>query len=466
MPGADLARPLRALRQAALRLRAARPSSLATALLVVPLASTCVLVHQAQRLSADGADAAWPFFALAAANAAISLFSIVALAYVQEKREQADASSRRIREREKEQLGTILRLEDELHLLGAMREFGQILSDDVRFECIWEKVLEILQSLIHPKELTVFIREGDEDGPLVPKVHHRARRSLFGREIEPEKVDASGIPEALEYKSVFLVVEDDELLLFFPLAVDGQNVGVLKVIVPLKGDPGQRLGRIDECQSVLTDLLRHLSLAIKTPTLYEVATLDQLTGLFTKRFFVQQIIQHMKVSRRHGTPFSLILVDIDRFKSVNDTYGHLTGDIVLRGVAQCLIETARETDTCYRYGGEEMCVLLPETSLPEASTLAERIRVQIEGSTFRGAQGETIRATASFGIAAFEKELTEFTDLIERADQALYRAKEGGRNQVWRWEDKGPIPDASGIRPAAKPSRRPARRAVKEAEPV
>jgi diguanylate cyclase (GGDEF)-like protein len=119
------------------------------------------------------------------------------------------------------------------------------------------------------------------------------------------------------------------------------------------------------------------------------------------------------------------MIDLDHFKQVNDTYGHLNGDAVLAELASILTTGARESDVCARYGGEEFALILGETTEAGARTLAERIRTKVAAATFPGG----LRLTISIGVAATDQPAL-FTSLIERADQALYAAKQGGRNQV------------------------------------
>ena len=132
----------------------------------------------------------------------------------------------------------------------------------------------------------------------------------------------------------------------------------------------------------------------------------------------------MEGAGRYGEPLSLIMVDVDHFKKVNDTHGHVTGDKVLKGVAEILKKKVRG-GSAYRYGGEEMAVLLPKAELEGAVQVAERLRAAIEAHKIAG-----VKVTASFGVAQFEPGLADPPALVEKADQALYKAKEGGRNRV------------------------------------
>ncbi|HJQ62977.1 MAG TPA: GGDEF domain-containing protein [Burkholderiales bacterium] len=159
-----------------------------------------------------------------------------------------------------------------------------------------------------------------------------------------------------------------------------------------------------------------------------LATTDPLTGVFNRRTFIELAEQELARSRRAATPLSVMMLDLDHFKRVNDTYGHLTGDEVLVSFTRLIRDCVRRGDLVVRYGGEEFCVLLPATTLQAATALAERIRARC------AAQPLTARAfkvTVSIGLTAYSGDrAATLGDLLARADEALYRAKGEGRNQV------------------------------------
>ena len=159
------------------------------------------------------------------------------------------------------------------------------------------------------------------------------------------------------------------------------------------------------------------------------ARIDALTGLANRRHFEEQLQRIIAETDRFGGYGSLVLADIDHFKSVNDTYGHQAGDQVLRQVAKVLADGVRTVDVCARYGGEELAILLPQTSLEGARELAERIRQSIADRIVR-VGGEEIRVTASFGVATYPDPVKVKESLFPAADRALYAAKHDGRNCV------------------------------------
>ena len=161
---------------------------------------------------------------------------------------------------------------------------------------------------------------------------------------------------------------------------------------------------------------------------------DALTGLDNRRHLNERIDEMFSLAKRLNEPFSLVMCDLDKFKSVNDTYGHQAGDEVLKQLAGILKDEAREIDRVGRYGGEEFMLLLPGTVLDAAVTFAERVRKRIEGNTFTF-PGGTLTRTSSFGVAGWpHPKIEQCDDLVRTADDALYVAKETGRNKVIRFD--------------------------------
>ncbi len=165
--------------------------------------------------------------------------------------------------------------------------------------------------------------------------------------------------------------------------------------------------------------------------LLRFAFTDYLTGLRTRGYFEQQLDLEVKRSDRKGETFSLLMVDIDHFKTLNDTHGHHVGDQVLRQVTSLLMKDMREVDTVARYGGEEFVIILPEAEEQEAVSVAERVRKAVQNSNFEiEALDGHEKLTISIGIAVYGRDATCRQKLLECADAALYAAKARGRNQV------------------------------------
>jgi len=182
--------------------------------------------------------------------------------------------------------------------------------------------------------------------------------------------------------------------------------------------------RIVSLHETLSEKISMLEEAHKTISIQ--ASTDELTGLYNRRHFNESYINLAAISRRHNFPLSLILTDLDKFKQVNDIYGHSTGDEVLKIFASTMQSIVRTEDVVARWGGEEFIILLPHTDSEGAASVAERIRASFAADIL---QGTNLPLTSSFGVVELrEKEDSE--ELINRADKALYRAKDEGRNRV------------------------------------
>jgi len=159
------------------------------------------------------------------------------------------------------------------------------------------------------------------------------------------------------------------------------------------------------------------------------AITDGLTGAFNRRYFETRIEQELKLAKRVQNPLSLIMFDIDHFKDVNDTYGHQTGDLVLQEIVTVVKNTISSTDFIFRYGGEEFAVIMQETPLDGAFTIAENMRKAVQEHTFYGGE-KIINVTISLGVAEYPANAIIKHVLIEKADEALYLAKQSGRNNT------------------------------------
>lgn len=182
-------------------------------------------------------------------------------------------------------------------------------------------------------------------------------------------------------------------------------------------------------QTVKSELDLFLRLKyLYTKTCYLSIT-DELTQLYTRRHLKSVLAQEFERAKRYGTIVTVAMIDIDDFKKVNDIYGHVAGDYVLKEVSKIFINTLRKTDFVYRYGGEEICILMPETLVEKAFIPLERLRKTIENRNFIF-DGKKMNVTVSIGASTFKKEMRDANELIEKADAALYIAKKSGKNRV------------------------------------
>ena len=172
-------------------------------------------------------------------------------------------------------------------------------------------------------------------------------------------------------------------------------------------------------------------LLLKNATLERLSTVDALTGLRSRRFVDEVLNVEFLRARRYRTPLAVIMADIDRFKQVNDTYGHQAGDAVLRGVAEAMRCMVRSTDVAGRYGGDEFIVIQPQSSIEGSAILAGRFRQMVEAARFEvPGRRAPLQVTMSFGVSQYRRAHTSPEDLVADADRALYTAKAQGRNRV------------------------------------
>jgi diguanylate cyclase (GGDEF)-like protein len=209
----------------------------------------------------------------------------------------------------------------------------------------------------------------------------------------------------------------------YPLILAGRVTAVLEAVA-VSVDP--------DTEQVLDALLSTAAAALESAHLHSTARaqadLDALTGLPNRRRFEGDIEAEWERCRRYGRPMSVVMLDLDHFKILNDEHGHALGDEVLRNVGIAVSDVLRTTDVAFRYGGEEFVVLLQETGLEEAATAAERLRAAVARVSLSEYPGVTV--TASVGVAARRSNMSHYTELVVQADRALYKAKRLGRNRV------------------------------------
>lgn len=256
------------------------------------------------------------------------------------------------------------------------------------------------------------------DDPAV-EVLHRAERPMA----------ASHMPSDLSHNlERWLTVA--EAAVVAPLLVRGELTGIL-ILGPKEGRdrfPAEEL-------ELLNLLTHHVATVFQNARLFESATFESLTGLLRREAILEALERELDRALRYGRPLTVGMADLDHFKEVNDRYGHLAGDSLLKRVSQVLSGGVRSSDAVGRYGGEEFLLVLPETDLAGARILADKLRRLVEGVHAPMADGETVHVTVSIGLASLGGEdlpdKPTSRDLIQVADRALYRAKEAGRNRIY-----------------------------------
>lgn len=217
---------------------------------------------------------------------------------------------------------------------------------------------------------------------------------------------------------------------FFP-AFGESGRWVFFTAAPLRNAAGEVVGAVETLQDV--SARKHAEIALrKSEERYRVISqLDALTQLFNSRHLHEQLAREIERAQRYARPLSMMMIDADHFKRVNDTYGHLTGDSVLQTLASTLRDCLRTSDTAFRYGGEEFVALMPETALTTAMLVAERLRQQFASLALDVGVDQALHCTISIGVAELTADDTAHA-FLRRADQAAYKAKQNGRNRVER----------------------------------
>lgn len=231
----------------------------------------------------------------------------------------------------------------------------------------------------------------------------------------------------IRVQECIFVENDDNMpeyddVIVIPLEIDKSPIGCLIA----KGVP-------EEDKEKFNILAQQFVLGIKRAILYhrvaELAITDSVTGVLSRRYCLERFGQELERSKKFKYSFSFLMIDIDNFKIINDSYGHLVGDAVLKEIAKRIKENIRQIDLVGRYGGEEFSVILIETDKSQAKFAAERIRASIE-EKYIGVYDENLKVTISIGICVFPADAHTAGAIIEKADHALYRAKQSGKNRV------------------------------------
>ncbi len=316
--------------------------------------------------------------------------------------------------------------------LQAINAIAQQTTAVLDLEELLARVCELIQDAFRVSHVSLFLRE---DHDLVLRSHHG---TLTPRIPQGGRFPASNEPWASILANGRTAMEADvrsaTTLKFFaesasrmriPLVSFGQTLGVLAL------DSSQpdafRDGDLQSLESVADICATAIQNAHYVERVKQLAYLDGLTGIFNRRFFELRIIEEMERARRNNTGMAVLMADIDQFKRLNDEFGHVLGDEVLRQVSSLFNQQLRKIDVVCRYGGEEFGILLTQVDMEQALRLAEKLRKMVEGWAFPGVPRAV---TISAGAAVFPEHGITRDDLVRAADNALYSAKQAGRNRV------------------------------------
>lgn len=215
-----------------------------------------------------------------------------------------------------------------------------------------------------------------------------------------------------------------------PLIAKGKLVGAVQATRRTGGSDAFTQEEARVVEVVCSSLATALANAIDYHDATRQTLIDDLTRLYNVRYLYQTLEGEIRRARRYDSAVSVVFMDLDGFKLVNDVYGHRAGSATLTEVAHVITRSVRDSDFAARYGGDEFVLMLPETSSKRALQMAERVRVRIESHRFKGGVGAEIFLTASFGVASFPEHATQAEKLIELADAAMYEAKQRDKNNV------------------------------------
>lgn len=302
----------------------------------------------------------------------------------------------------------------------SMKDIAKIIETQYDFQYIIPLIGEMIDKFVMNHLIYIFVKKDD-------------KYTLFWPGACWNKKVYELISELNEKKDI--IISEDKKTGVFPLISEENITGCIvahSTIDKLTNDEINYISELTKQSSITIERANVYSEILKN------ATMDALTGLNNRRQFEIRLKEEYSSANRQNTPLCAIMIDIDFFKKFNDTYGHAIGDTVLRTTANVIKEQLREYDIPSRYGGEEFCILLPQTNIDEAKIVAERLRTSVENKkieiqTNKNEQIKHISVTISVGLAQLDiKDMAD--DLYMKADRALYEAKEQGRNRVVVYE--------------------------------
>jgi diguanylate cyclase (GGDEF)-like protein len=336
---------------------------------------------------------------------------------------RADDIERRYAELHRRYLALSKRVDE----LSTFREIGLAVNSILDFDEVLETVVWKVTSLFEAPRGVIYLLDS-ANNTLVAKIARHGSELRRADELESETVGVGEGPvgQVLVERLGTIVGEPDGYSsLLEPLVAKHEGIGVIKVS---RGEPEGPFGQNDG--NLLSVISSQVAVAIHNAMLYSLATTDSLTSLYVRRYFDLRLREEFFAARRYKQPLSILMIDIDHFKSFNDRYGHQTGDFVLKEIARIITQNCRRSDVPCRYGGEEIAVILAATGLEGAITVGQKIREQTAQRGFSSGRVEGLKITVSIGVAPYRIGMRTPEELVAIADAALYKAKRKGRNRV------------------------------------
>jgi diguanylate cyclase (GGDEF)-like protein len=339
----------------------------------------------------------------------------------------------------RELLRELKRTVDELQAFNAI---GKALTSTLDIREVLGLIMEKVGELLHPSNWSLLL--ADDGGDLVFEIvvgpggeglkglklqHGEGIAGWVAREGKPLLVPDVGQDERFAARFDARTRFTTRSVLAVPMRSRGRTLGLIELV----NGPDQPVFGEDDLRT-LSSLADYAAIAIENARNFqrvqELTILDEHTGLYNSRHLHRVLESEIVRARRFGHRLSLIFLDLDHFKRVNDTYGHQHGSAVLRECGEVLLSVLRSVDVATRYGGDEFVCLLPETDREQAEICAQRLRDALNGRTFLTQDGLEVRVTASFGIATFPDDAGSEHELMRQADLAMYRVKESTRDGI------------------------------------
>ncbi len=323
------------------------------------------------------------------------------------------------------------KLVEELENLTTFREVGLAINSILDFNQMLHVIMGVIIAKMNVRKVVVYLID-ETQKELRGKIGREANKIISENELEFDKIiiGLGEVGRAMEYHAPVIVSESNTLIC--PLIAKGDLIGATKIEAKIDGERF-----IDRDKKFMQLLSSQIAIALNNARLYEMAITDGLTKLYVHRHFQYKMQEEILRSKRSGKPISLIMLDIDHFKNFNDTYGHQAGDYILAELAGIVKKMFRSTDATFRYGGEEMAVILPETDGEDAYILSEKLRENIMQHRF-DYNNQSLEVTVSLGVATYYPDRMANMNkerLIKMADDALYYSKEHGRNRTTLFSD-------------------------------
>ena len=334
--------------------------------------------------------------------------------------------------------------DEELNESEISSQINKILNSDLDYKQTINAVIELIESSVDYHFCGLLILDTAQEAELMVSIKYPAAEydlAAFKSRVIDAYYKLSGYNVILERVSLnrtdgpaILTSEKEKenniLSSFYalPLNIKDRNLGLLAI------SHSRENAFCPEEKRIISLIADSSSGAIDNAALHkkikDLSVTDGLTGLYCYRFFQEELNQELMRAQRYQEPLALVIMDIDGFKNVNDSYGHLAGDNILKGIAKILKGICREVDIVCRYGGEEFVIVLPETDKEGAFYLAERVRKTIKNYEFTSSDDRPIKLTVSCGVASYPDSAKKKEELIKKADDALYRAKNEGKNKT------------------------------------